>query len=146
MKVITFPHLCFLIVGVGLFRLFESGRMTSPTSTNSLCRNELVKHFVEDHTFDEVAWHKWLVEEAMNANDFLVAVVDAKTNGGPPTSDRYAHPCDSRLYAVVKIGLIEMLINDVEVDVLTFRLSWSRVWSGGRPLTNEPLSLAHVVL
>lgn len=80
MKVVAFPHLRFLIMGICSFGLFEGRRMAAPAPANVSRRDKLVEHFVEDDTFDKIAGHKGLIEKPMNANDFLIAVVDTKAD------------------------------------------------------------------
>ncbi len=122
MKVFSFPILCFLVVWILSFRAFKGRGVIVPLPTNSHRRNEMMEHFMIHHALDKIVWYEWLIEKPMNANEILLASVNAKANRGSLSLYGHSHPRDTCLNTIVEILLIEMMIDRIEIDIVSL---WS---------------------
>src|SRR4029434_8393416 len=91
--------------------------MDRPASVQVLTRDELVQHFVEDDVFDNVARHKGLVQETVDADQPIALLVRTKAYGPALALWRSATPGNVRLHAIDKVVLIELIIDRFKVKI-----------------------------
>jgi hypothetical protein len=91
--------------------------MDRPASVQVLTRDELVQHFVEDDVFDNVARHKGLVQETVDADQPIALLVRTKAYGPALALWRSATPGNVRLHTVDKVVLVEVIIDRFKVKI-----------------------------
>jgi hypothetical protein len=114
----AFPLLCLLMRPKTLRLPAKLGRMYIPASVYPLAGNQLVEHLVEYDVFKYIAGNKGLVKEAMDANQPVVGMIGAKTYGGPWTLRWPTGPGNAGLNTVGKIGLVQLAVDGLEVEMV----------------------------
>jgi len=73
--VLTLPLFRLLVIQETSLLTAKFWGMDRPASVQVLTRDELVQHFVEDDVFDNVARHKGLVQETVDADQPIALLV-----------------------------------------------------------------------
>src|SRR5215468_10281734 len=93
------------------FLTTEFRGMDRPAPIHILARNELVQHLMENHIFDNITWHKGLIQQRVDAVQPIALLIGTKAYGAALTLWRSATPGNLRLHTIDEVVLIELIIN-----------------------------------
>ena len=96
--------------------------MHIPTPMHILTWDELVQHLVEDDVFDDIAWDKRLVQEAVYADQPVAFLVRTKAYRRPLALWRAATPGNVRLHAIDEITLVQVMVDGFKIKIMPTRL------------------------
>src|SRR5215831_2161649 len=96
--------------------------MDRPASVQVLTRNELVQHLMEDDVFDNVARHKGLVQETVDADQPLALLIGTKAYGPALALWRSATPGNVRLHTIDEVVLVNLTVDSFKVKIAPLRL------------------------
>jgi hypothetical protein len=115
--VLALPLLRLLVMQETALLTAKFRGMSSPAPVQILTRNELVQHLMEDDIFNDVAGHKGLVQQAVNANQPSVRMIGTKAYGPALALWRSPTPGNVRLHTIDEIVLIERIIDHFQVKI-----------------------------